>query len=261
MEKRNLLLAFRSERERAALAEAFSGLEGITLLPPTGDADAVLRLLEQGCVDILVLEMMLDSVQGQPVLAALNALPERRRPLLFLITPYTEDRLLAPWAGDTVRCFIRPYLPELLVLRVLQEGMQNERQRGLSVGFDSVSILERRISCELLGIGVPAHHRGYYMLRDAVRLYAESGQPASIRITRDIYPRIGEAYGCHGRVVEHAIRSSIEYAWSHGDLAAIHERFGYSVNAQRGKPGNAEFIARMAEQVRLRPTQGVSRWD
>ena len=116
MEKRNLLLAFRSERERAALAEAFSGLEGITLLPPTGDAATVLRLLEQGRVDILVLEMMLDSAQGQPVLAALNALPERRRPLLFLITPYTEDRLLAPWAGDTVRCFIRPYLPELLVL-------------------------------------------------------------------------------------------------------------------------------------------------
>lgn len=259
MGKQRLLLALASAREQELLSGAFRGLEEIEVLPPAGDGDEVLRLLAQGCVDILVLEIMFRGAHGEPVLEAIQRLPEQRRPLLFLITPYSEDRLLAPWADDVVRCFVKPYLPELLVLRVLQEATQSERPRGLSIAFGSAAILERRITGELLEIGIPAHHRGYYMLRDAIRLYAEADHPAAIRITLDIYPRIAEAYGCHSRVVEHAIRGSIEYAWAHGNLNAIHARFGYTVNAQRGKPGNAEFIACMAEHVRLKPTQSFLR--
>lgn len=128
MGKQRLLLALASAREQELLSGAFRGLEEIEVLPPAGDGDEVLRLLAQGCVDILVLEIMFRGAHGEPVLEAIQRLPEQRRPLLFLITPYSEDRLLAPWADDAVRCFVKPYLPELLVLRVLQEATQSERR-------------------------------------------------------------------------------------------------------------------------------------
>lgn len=257
MERQRLLIAALSETERHALATAFQGLEEIEVLPPVDDGTDVMRAVLGGRVDILVLEMMLRQMDGLQVLDLLWGLPEERQPLVFLLSPCTDDRLLRPWTNQAVWCFIKPYRPELVVLRVLQMTTGSERARG--EGFGSASLLERRITRLLLQIGIPAHQRGYYMLRDAIRIYAQSDNPSALRITLDVYPRLAEIYECHSKVVEHAIRSSIEYAWVHGNIETIHELFGYTVNDLRGKPGNAEFAMLMAEHVRIKPTRGFSR--
>ena len=257
MEQQRLLLAVPAAPERDALVTAFQGLEEIVLLPPVDDGTEVMRAVLGEKVDVLVLEMMLRHMDGLQVLDLLRELPEERRPLIFLLSSYTDDRLLEPWTSLAVWCFIKPYQPETVVLRVLQATTGSERSRGDR--FGSASLLERRITKLLLRIGIPAHQRGYYMLRDAIRIYAQSDDPASLRITLDVYPRLAEIYDCHSKVVEHAIRASIEYAWVHGNIEANHQLFGYTVNDLRGKPGNAEFAMLMAEHVRIKPTRGFHR--
>lgn len=257
MYRQRLLLAVSAEVEARALENAFHGLEEIELIGTVDDGAAVVQTILDERVDILVMEIMLKQFDGLQVLDSIRKMPAERHPLKFLISPYTDDRLLRPWINQVVYCFIKPYQPETVVLRVLQMATESEQQKRAQPNTcDSASLLERRITKSILSIGIPAHQRGYYMLRDAIRIYAQSDNPSQLRITIDVYPRLAQVYECHSKLVEHAIRSSIEYAWIHGNLEVIHELFGYSVNDVRGKPGNAEFVMLMAEHVRIKPTRG-----
>ena len=257
MEKQRLLIASISDRERKALTHAFSGLENIEVAAALDDGSAVVNTICRERIDILIMDPVLKQIDGLRAMELLCRLPDERRPLLFLLAPFSDDRLLKPWQEQAAYCFVKPYCLESVVLRVLQLCAYDAAEAVYApFHLQNATLLERNITKALLSIGVPAHHRGYHMLRDAIRMYAQSDNPIDLRITLDVYPRLGEIHDCHAKVVEHAIRTSIEYAWVHGDLNAIHAYFGYTVDDTRGKPSNAEFIMRMAEHVRIKPTRG-----
>lgn len=258
MEKQRLLIAGISEKERKTLAHAFLGLENIEVVAALDDGAAVVRTIYRERIDILIMDPMLKQIDGLHAMELLYRLPDERRPLLFLLSPFSDDRLLKPWQELAAYCFIKPYCLESVVLRVLQLCVNDAAPEAAYAPFhlQNATLLERNITKALLSIGVPAHHRGYHMMRDAIRMYAQSDNPIDLRITLDVYPRLGEIHDCHAKEVEHAIRTSIEYAWVHGNLNAIHAYFGYTIDDTRGKPSNAEFIMRMAEHVRLKPTRG-----
>lgn len=111
--------------------------------------------------------------------------------------------------------------------------------------------LEQIISKMLHELGVPAHIKGYQYLRSAIQLSVENMENLH-SITKILYPTIAKIYNTTPSRVERAIRHAVEVSFSRGKMETLEEVFGYSVNTMKGKPTNSEFIAMLADQIRLK---------
>ena len=110
--------------------------------------------------------------------------------------------------------------------------------------------LEQDVTNMIHEIGVPAHIKGYQYLREAIMMSVED--PAMISsITKILYPTIAKRFQTTPSRVERAIRHAIEVAWSRGRMETLDALFGYTINTGKGKPTNSEFIALIADKIRL----------
>ena len=114
--------------------------------------------------------------------------------------------------------------------------------------------LEVAITDIIHDIGVPAHIKGYYYIREAIMM-SVCNQDILNSVTKRLYPEVARRFNTTSSRVERAIRHSIEVAWDRGDLDTLNHYFGYTVNNNRGKPTNSEFIAMIADKLRLKMKQ------
>ena len=110
--------------------------------------------------------------------------------------------------------------------------------------------LERYITDIMLDIGVPAHLKGYHYLRDAILLSGRDMEVVS-SVTKLLYPTIARHFRTTDQKVERAIRNAIEVSWNRGNVQTFEKMFGYSVLSGRTRPTNSEYIARIADKIRL----------
>ena len=101
-----------------------------------------------------------------------------------------------------------------------------------------------------LTIGIPAHIKGYQYLREAI-LIAVNDMDVINAVTKVLYPEVARRYNTTPSRVERAVRHAIETAWDRGDLETLQRYFGYTVSNTKGKPTNSEFIAMIADRIRL----------
>ena len=99
-------------------------------------------------------------------------------------------------------------------------------------------------------IGVPAHIKGYHYLRESIILSVENPEMIN-SVTKLLYPTVAKKFETTPSRVERAIRHAIEVAWDRGDLDTLNSYFGYTIHNSRGKPTNSEFIAMIADKLRL----------
>ena len=142
--------------------------------------------------------------------------------------------------------FLRPFDYDGMSQRILSMFASNKQTEH---GGSSDS-LEMRITQTLHQIGVPAHIKGYQYLREAILMSIED--PESINaVTKLLYPGVAKKYSTTSSRVERAIRHAIEVAWDRGDVEVLNSYFGYTIQSQRGKPTNSEFVAMIADKFRL----------
>lgn len=110
--------------------------------------------------------------------------------------------------------------------------------------------LERYITEIMLDVGVPAHLKGYHYLRDAILLTGKNMEVVT-SVTKLLYPTIARRFKTTDQKVERAIRNAIEVSWYRGNVETLEKMFGYSVSSGRTRPTNSEYIARIADKVRL----------
>ncbi|MDE6167533.1 MAG: sporulation initiation factor Spo0A C-terminal domain-containing protein [Acetatifactor sp.] len=110
--------------------------------------------------------------------------------------------------------------------------------------------LERYITEIMLDIGVPAHLKGYHYLRDAIMMSGRDMEVVS-SVTKLLYPAIARRFRTTDQKVERAIRNAIEVSWNRGNTETFEKMFGYSALSGRTRPTNSEYIARIADKVRL----------
>lgn len=110
--------------------------------------------------------------------------------------------------------------------------------------------LEQDVTDMIHEIGVPAHIKGYQYLREAIMMAVEDMEMLN-SITKILYPTIAKRFTTTPSRVERAIRHAIEVAWSRGRMETLDALFGYTVNTGKGKPTNSEFIALIADRIRL----------
>lgn len=114
--------------------------------------------------------------------------------------------------------------------------------------------LEALVTNMIHEIGVPAHIKGYQYLREAIIMSVKDTSVLS-SITKILYPSIAKSFGTTSSRVERAIRHAIEVAWSRGKMETLDGLFGYTINTGKGKPTNSEFIALIADKIRLQNRQ------
>lgn len=119
-------------------------------------------------------------------------------------------------------------------------------EQTVEVGND----VEVQVTRIIHQIGVPAHIKGYQYLRSAILLTVT--EPNTINsVTKVLYPTVAKMYSTTASRVERAIRHAIEVAWSRGDVDVLLSYFGYTIQESKGKPTNSEFIAMIADNLRL----------
>ncbi len=110
--------------------------------------------------------------------------------------------------------------------------------------------LERYVTKIMLDMGIPAHLKGYHYLREAIILSGKDMEAVS-SVTKLLYPTVAKRFKTTDQKVERAIRNAIEVSWTRGNVDTFEELFGYSVGTGKGRPTNSEYIARIADKVRL----------
>ena len=131
---------------------------------------------------------------------------------------------------------------------------QKDKVQAVSAKKDTaaprVRDLEKDVTDMIHEIGVPAHIKGYQYLREAIILSVSNNEMLNC-ITKVLYPTIAKKYETTPSRVERAIRHAIEVAWSRGRMETLDSLFGYTINTGKGKPTNSEFIALIADKIRL----------
>ena len=141
--------------------------------------------------------------------------------------------------------FVKPFDESVLVSRVLKAAGNTIRPQVVSQDSDELTVTEI-----LHQIGVPAHIKGYQYVREAI-VIAVQDMDVINAVTKVLYPEVARRYSTTPSRVERAVRHAIEVAWDRGDLETLQHYFGYTVSNTKGKPTNSEFIAMIADRIRL----------
>lgn len=120
----------------------------------------------------------------------------------------------------------------------------------MEIGLMEDVKLEQYITRIMLDIGVPAHLKGYHYLRDAIMISGKDMQAVS-SVTKLLYPTVAKRFKTTDQKVERAIRNAIEVSWERGNESTFEDLFGYSSTTGKNRPTNSEYIARIADKVRL----------
>ncbi len=151
---------------------------------------------------------------------------------------------------------------EFQIMITVPAGKLNDKPvQTIKTVFDNLDIpnevdLEAEVTNMIHEIGVPAHIKGYQYLREAIIMSVEDISVLS-SITKILYPGIAKKFETTSSRVERAIRHAIEVAWSRGKMETLDALFGYTINTGKGKPTNSEFIALIADKIRLQNRQKV----
>ena len=114
----------------------------------------------------------------------------------------------------------------------------------------AIKDIETNITSYIQQLGVPAHIKGYQYIRDAISMVIEDMEAIN-SITKVLYPTVAKHYNTTPSRVERAIRHAIEVAWDRGNPDVLNDFFGYTILSSKGKPTNSEFIAMIADKIRL----------
>ncbi len=150
-----------------------------------------------------------------------------------------------------------------IMITVPAGGLNEKTDSSFKSMFDKLDLqepadLEGEVTDMIHEIGVPAHIKGYQYLREAIIMSVEDGTVLS-SITKILYPGIAKKYKTTPSRVERAIRHAIEVAWSRGKMETLDNLFGYTINTGKGKPTNSEFIALIADKIRLQNRNSVDK--
>lgn len=202
--------------------------------------------------DVVLLDEVMPHLDGLGVLEKLENIKDLKT-MCIMLTAVTEERVTQRAFALGVKYYIaKPFDMELLVSRIKQvkENLDYKKNDN-KTGFNYNNLdLETRVTNILHEIGVPAHIRGYHYMREAI-IMAIGDIDVLNYITKELYPSIAKKCNTTPSRVERAIRHAIEVAWSRGRIDAIDNLFGYTINNHKGKPTNSEFIALIADRLRL----------
>ncbi|MBQ9552827.1 MAG: sporulation transcription factor Spo0A [Clostridia bacterium] len=253
MEKQTRILLADDKSDYAALCADTFRREGFDVKTVAKDGSAVLSAVAEFQPDVLLMDAFMAHLDAVGVLRVLPTVKGGKRPLVLILSGVDKEALQQEiLSAGADYYFIKPFDPETLVQRIKQLTVRSRSgQSNIARQTIADNSLDSTISEIMHQIGVPAHIKGYQYLRTAIRLSVEDPEMISA-VTKILYPTVAKMYHSTSSRVERAIRHAIEVAWDRGDVDVLSSYFGYTIQNSRGKPTNSEFIAMIADRLRLR---------
>lgn len=248
-EKIKILVADKSDEVGLLLEKELKELEyEVTLCERNGEE--VISLLGSTHFDAVVMDVFMSSLDGIEVLEYINdALAER--PFVIMLSAVSkqdfENQILDAGADYY---YIKPIKAEAVAKRISRLVSWKGKKASLQKRTYTDDELEFLISDIMRQIGVPAHIKGYQYLRTSILLCVSDPEMIS-SVTKILYPTVAKKYNTTSSRVERAIRHAIEVAWDRGDVDVLSSYFGYTIQSNRGKPTNSEFIAMISDKIKL----------
>ncbi|MGC8487549.1 MAG: sporulation transcription factor Spo0A [Clostridia bacterium] len=240
------------------LREAVRGEDGLDVAGVVHHGVELLEFLEANAVDVIVLDIIMPHLDGIGVLERLAGW-EGPRPKVIVLTAFGQEVMTQKALELGADYYIlKPFNLSVLASRIRQLASTSGGERptpdktaaGSRVQVLPVRHLDIEVTNIIHEIGIPAHIKGYLYLREAIMMVIHRVDLLS-GVTKELYPSIASKYKTTPSRVERAIRHAIEVAWSRGNVDVINNIFGHTVNRERGKPTNSEFIAMVADRLRM----------
>ncbi|PSL43207.1 two-component system response regulator (stage 0 sporulation protein A) [Salsuginibacillus halophilus] len=217
-----------------------------------------LDLIEEAKPDVLVLDIIMPHLDGLAVLEKLNERFGADRPKVMMLTAFGQEDVTKKAVNLGASYYIlKPFDMDKLIANI-REISGNEVTVQAAGGGSSQILqqsqepinLDQSITSIIHEIGVPAHIKGYMYLREAITMVYNDIELLG-SITKELYPEIANKFNTTASRVERAIRHAIEVAWNRGNIDSLSSMFGYTVSSTKAKPTNSEFIAMVADKLRI----------
>ena len=234
-------------------AKALKGY-GMEVILCQKDGQIVLNTVKLQKPDVVLADVFMPNLDIIGVLNGIREMQSKERPMVMAMSSFDNPRLEKETldAGASYY-FLKPFDINTMAERIIQlSGWKNEISPV--VVKDNVVTdpeLELMVTEIIHQIGVPAHIKGYHYLREAIILSVKNSDIIN-SVTKLLYPTVAKTYNTTSSRVERAIRHAIEVAWDRGDIDVLNSYFGYTIQNDRGKPTNSEFIAMISDKLRLR---------
>ncbi len=264
MGKLNVAIADDNERILRLLGDIIGSEEDLEVVGTAKDGEEAYKMIKDKEPDVVLLDIVMPKLDGLGVLDKINHDKTiKKQPSFIMISAIGNEKVTKKAFLSGAEYYImKPFDNDMVIKQIKQAKQTLEPSKKGEIrkinAYEKYEKKEEKVTRNLESdvtniiheIGVPAHIKGYQYLREAIMMSVDDIEMLN-SITKILYPTIAKRYQTTPSRVERAIRHAIEVAWSRGKMDTIDDLFGYTINNGKGKPTNSEFIALIADKIRL----------
>lgn len=252
MKTANIAIFERNEEFLSELRNYFDAATAFNVCASAATGDAALDSLKTVSPDAAIIDTALKGIDGIKLLDYIKSL--RPECVSFVMSEFDDNRIVNSAINHgAIYYFVKPVTPQVIAERITD--ILSEKTTDYKVSAEirdkrRTASIDEKISNIFTTIGIPPHIKGFSYLREGIKMAVED--PTIInKVTKELYPKIGQKYSTSASKVERAIRHAIEVAWNRGRTDAISSIFGARVYIGNERPTNSEFIALVADKLIL----------
>lgn len=265
-EKITVLISDDNREFSKTLCDYLEKDDDIDVVGMAKDGEEALSIITTLKPQVVLLDVIMPHLDGIGVLEKINSMNLDNPPICIMLSAVGQDKITQKAITLGAQYYvIKPFDIEVLIQRIKEiKYFQPSSSKGSFIvkepkaqyieipqnGKKIEDSLEALVTNVIHEVGVPAHIKGYQYLREAIMMVVNDIDIIN-QITKQLYPDIAQKYHTTPSRVERAIRHAIEVAWGRGEPGIVENIFGYTVSASKGKPTNSEFIAMIADKLRL----------
>lgn len=261
MEKISVAIVDDNVKMIERMSDILKSDEGIDIVGEAKNGEEAYELIKKDMPDVVLLDLIMPKMDGLSLMDKINKDDTITKMPFFIVTSAISNEAVIQdsFQYGAGYYMLKPFEINMVLDRVYSAKKSfgkkvAENKKIIAPYEDKQQFMERNIESDVTSIihevGVPAHIKGYQYLREAIILSVNDTEMLN-SITKILYPTIAKHFQTTPSRVERAIRHAIEVAWNRGKMDTIDELFGYTINAEKGKPTNSEFIALIADKIRL----------
>ena len=194
--------------------------------------------------DVVLMDVLMPQIDSIKMLEELNKRNIEKK--IIVLSSFKDDYTIK----KIQKLKASYYMLKPIDMRILEERIVDLFEESAEIKYADNYSVEVEVSSILHDLGIPSHVRGYKYIREGIMLLYTSKEVVNL-VTKDIYPEIANRFNTTSSRVERAIRHAIEISWIRGDLKIMEELFGNSIDFERSKPTNSEFLTTIADRLKL----------
>ena len=246
-----ILIADENSQARHSTKEALAR-KGYRYIDEAANGEEALIKISRNHPDIVIADIWLSKLDGIGLIRnckGINFAPDSAPEFIMASMVANQNIFIDATNAGASMCLMKPFDITSLCEHIDTLYRQRSMRDDSSALFPDD--LETQVTKVIHQIGVPAHIKGYQYLRTAILMTISDSEIIN-SVTKILYPSVAKKYSTTTSRVERAIRHAIEVAWDRGDVDVLNSYFGYTIQNNRGKPTNSEFIAMIADNLRLK---------